>query len=345
MYLAVWWAGNWPAQALRVILRAVKVLSNLVRKANAPEGGGVAEYRPARADEVHDGIALVLSHEGVPAGQEQVREFAQFASSRGIDLGHLWLAGANGQMAWAILPVVSPGKTMLLLTPSHLPQELDGGPLVEGVCGWFGRSGGHLAQVLAQPQELPLRQFFASHGFREIAELHYLQASARSVGPLPLPHGFHWALYSPATHALFARAITASYQDSLDCPAMGGLRDVEDVIAGHRASGEFDPRFWFVLMDPAEEPCGVLLLTRVPRNDLAELVYLGLSPNARGRGLGDLLMRQAFWAVGQMRLGRLTLAVDSKNAPALHLYYRHGMSHAGSKTAMMRDLRGAAAPA
>ena len=57
-------------------------------------------------------------------------------------------------------------------------------------------------------------------------------------------------------------------------------------------------------------------------------------------------MRQAFWAVGQMRLGRLTLAVDSKNAPALHLYYTPGgMSHAGSKTAMMRDLRGAAAPA
>jgi ribosomal protein S18 acetylase RimI-like enzyme len=315
----------------------VKGLSNLVREANAPVGA--AEYRPARAEEWADGIALVLSHDGVPAGPEQVQEFMQFASSRGIDLSRLWLAGAAGQMEWAVLPVVSPGKTMLLLTPPQLPQKFDASPLVENVCAWFVQNGGHLAQVLADPPETPLRRFFIGRGFREIAELHYLQANARNISPPALPQGFHWHIYSPQTHPLFARAISASYQESLDCPALSGLREIEDVIAGHRASGEVDPRFWFVLMSPSGEACGVLLLTRVPRNDLSELVYLGIAPAFRGRGLGDVLMRQAFWAVRQMDLGRLTLAVDSKNAPALHLYYRHGLAHMGSKTAMLRDLR------
>ena len=317
----------------------MKGLSNLVRKANGAGNAGDVEYRLARSEEVGDGIALVLSLDGIPASEEQVREFAQFAWSRGIDVGHLWLAGMGGQMAWAVLPVVSPGKTMLLLTPGHLPREMDAGPLVERVCTWFGNGGGHLAQVLASPGDLALRQFFGHHGFREIAELHYLQAIAKSLGPPPLPHGFRLERYSDGVHSLFASAISVSYQDSLDCPLMAGLREIEDVMAGHRASGEFDPRFWFVLLDASDQPCGVLLLTRVPRNDLAELVYLGLSPAVRGRGFGDLLMRQAFWAVRQMELGRLTLAVDSKNAPALQLYYRHGMSHAGSKTAMLRDLR------
>ena len=317
----------------------MKGLSNLVRKANGPGEAGAAEYRLARSEEVGDGVALVLSLDGIPASEEQVREFAQFAWSRGIDVGHLWLAGMGGRMAWAVLPVVSPGKTMLLLTPGRLPQEVDAGPLVEKVCEWFANGGGHLAQVLANPADFPLRQFFGHHGFREIAELHYLQANAKSSGPPTLPHGFHLERYSEAAHSLFASAISASYQDSLDCPLMAGLRDIEDVIVGHRASGEFDPQFWFVLLDASDQPYGVLLLTRVPRNDLAELVYLGLSPAMRGRGFGDLLMRQAIWAVREMELGRLTLAVDSKNTPALQLYYRHGMSHAGSKTAMLRDLR------
>jgi ribosomal protein S18 acetylase RimI-like enzyme len=41
----------------------------------------------------------------------------------------------------------------------------------------------------------------------------------------------------------------------------------------------------------------------------------------------------------RMNLPRLTLAVDSRNVPALKLYYRHGMQQMGTKTAMLRDLR------
>ena len=45
-----------------------------------------------------------------------------------------------------------------------------------------------------------------------------------------------------------------------------------------------------------------------------------------------------------MKLKRLTLAVDSRNAPALKLYYRHGMQQIGAKTAMLRDLRSSENP-
>jgi ribosomal protein S18 acetylase RimI-like enzyme len=315
------------------------MLSNLRRKANPP--APLAEYRLARQDEIVDGLSLILSHDQQLAGPEQVGEFMQFATARRINLGRLWLAGAGGRLAWAVLPVVSPGKTMLLLSPPMLPGLLDAAPLVEAVCLWAKENGVHLAQVLADPAQMPLRQFFVRCGFAEIAELHYLQSAVRPTTAPSLPPACRWVTYSVETHAPFARAIAESYQNSLDCPALGGMRQIEDVIAGHRASGEVDERFWFVLLDGSGDPCGVLLLTRVPRNDLAELVYLGLSPDARGRGIGDLLMRQAFWAVGQMKLGRITLAVDSQNAPALRLYYRHGLAHVGSKTAMLRDLRDA----
>jgi ribosomal protein S18 acetylase RimI-like enzyme len=116
------------------------------------------------------------------------------------------------------------------------------------------------------------------------------------------------------------------------------LRSIGDVIAGHQSSGEFNPRFWFVLSE-RDMPRGVVLLNRVPRTDTAELVYFGLAPVSRRHGLGDVMMRHALWGAREMNLSRLTLAVDSNNAPALRLYYRHGMQRIGSKVALMRDLR------
>jgi ribosomal protein S18 acetylase RimI-like enzyme len=52
-----------------------------------------------------------------------------------------------------------------------------------------------------------------------------------------------------------------------------------------------------------------------------------------------LMMRQAAAVVARRGMSRLYLAVDSRNVPALKLYYRHGMQRASSKVAMLKDLR------
>ena len=179
-----------------------------------------------------------------------------------------------------------------------------------------------------------------------MAELIYLAGEPRRRLAAPaLPAGVAWVEYNPATHEQFKRAIAATYDNSLDCPALNGVRDMEDVVAGHRASGEFDPRLWRLLVEPAADPAdppvplGVLLLAPIPAAAALELVYLGLVPAARGRRLGDLLLRHALAGVADHGMQRLTLAVDARNAPALKLYYRHGLARVGSKLAMMRDLR------
>ena len=68
-------------------------------------------------------------------------------------------------------------------------------------------------------------------------------------------------------------------------------------------------------------------------------MYLGIAPHARGQGLGALMMRQALAVAGASGCGLLSLAVDSRNAPALKLYYRSGMSRVCSRIALLRDLR------
>jgi len=114
---------------------------------------------------------------------------------------------------------------------------------------------------------------------------------------------------------------------------------MEDVIAGHKAVGEFDPALWFVLLEHHHEPVGVSLLNQSRNSDAIELVYFGLSPAVRGRGLADLLLRHALAAAAAHNAKAMTLAVDSRNAPALKLYHRHHFKDVCSRVALMRDLR------
>jgi ribosomal protein S18 acetylase RimI-like enzyme len=51
------------------------------------------------------------------------------------------------------------------------------------------------------------------------------------------------------------------------------------------------------------------------------------------------MMRLALATAVRSDLRRLTLAVDSTNAPALRLYYAHGMQRLTARAAFLRDLK------
>jgi mycothiol synthase len=297
--------------------------------------------RPVQRAEVHGALQLILGHHGRPAAEEHVVDFLRYSVYRGIDLGDIWLAAMGGTLVWAILPVISPGRTMLLFTPTHVPSEHQDtcvSPLVERVLEHYRSRAVDLAQVLLDPGDTGAVKLFKQCSFEPLAELIYLDRDVRKEKDPALPDGFTWDTYSPAAHAHFARAISASYEGSLDCPRLNGRRSVEDVIEGHKAAGEFDPKLWFLLRDRGT-PVGVVLLNRSTRADSLELVYLGLAPAYRGRKIGDVVMRHAIATAAGVGSRRLSLAVDSNNAPALRLYQRHGLNRLCSRIALLRDLR------
>jgi ribosomal protein S18 acetylase RimI-like enzyme len=55
---------------------------------------------------------------------------------------------------------------------------------------------------------------------------------------------------------------------------------------------------------------------------MLEVVYMGVTPEARGQGVGDTLLARAADECARRRAAVLTLAVDSHNHPALDLYQR-----------------------
>jgi ribosomal protein S18 acetylase RimI-like enzyme len=311
---------------------------NLVGKlSNIPDSftaaGDDLAYGPAAPHEYRAGLSLLLAAGQKPAGERQIDEFLRFADQRRIDPGRVWVARERGRIVWALLPIISPGRTALLMTPSELWPVPAAPRLIDAAGNFCQEQGVSLVQLLLDPKHPAGRELPT---FRRVAELNYLQSAVRRREAVPLlPPGMRWETYSPQSHAAFLSTISASYRESLDCPALAGLRDMEDVVTGHKAAGQFDPHHWFLLRRD-EQPAGVLLLNRMTGSDAAELTYLGVPPEFRRHGIGQLLVRQALAATAAMGAQTITLAVDSANTPALRLYHRHGFRHLTSRLAIIR---------
>jgi len=299
------------------------------------------QVRPAHDSELQSAVRLILATASGHPDEMQVREFLRLAGAHRDDAGGIWVAEQGGKLLSAVMPVVSPGKTMLLFVPAHLhgeQQTMLTRKLIDALCARAAQQGVHLAQALLDVHDEPLRGMLTACGFGKLAELLYLQAVVGKVAEPQLPAGCKWLTYTPGRHELFASTILATYRDSFDCPGLNGLRTIDDILAGHRATGDFVPEHWFVLCEE-EKPVGAVLLSKVLRSDVTELVYLGLIPQRRGHGLADILMRRAAAVAVASKHGRLSLAVDAGNLPALKLYWRHGMQVIGRKQALLRDLR------
>ena len=182
-----------------------------------------------------------------------------------------------------------------------------------------GRHRARLIQALTEPQGAsPLARALEQAGFDRLAVLSYMRRPIRAEDRyLKPPPDLEWRPYSFFRHRLFAGTITATYADSLDCPRLSGLRPVSDTIETHKRTGAFSARTWRLAM-AGGEPLGVGLLNE--NQGRGDLVYLGVVPAARHRGIGRAILERAIRDTAEMDLPQMGLAVDVSNTPALRLY-------------------------
>lgn len=289
-------------------------------------------YRQATAEA--DRVAGVCHLLGDP-GNDRLIEFTLFAAERGIDVSRMWLGVRNETLLAAALPVFGAGRAALLMLPdaTRPAQEKALAEVIRRATDDALHTS-RLCQVLLDPaNRYGLRACFAA-GYETLATLVYLQRQPGRPPAPPLAPGVSLLNYNARTHPRFAAAIAATYAQSLDCPALAGRRNIEDVIDSHKSAGTFDPALWF-LLTRGNENLGVLLMSTHSGSGI-ELVYLGLTPPARGHKFGDWLMQLAVSVPATRDMDRITLAVDSDNLPALRLYFRHGFGETYRRVALMR---------
>jgi ribosomal protein S18 acetylase RimI-like enzyme len=283
----------------------------------------------------------------IAARIEGFLEYARFAH---VDITRQILAineSPNPKILAMCLWVPSPGRTAMLFIPSQSEFPQAGTPCGAAVAMAIedARAAGIvLVQAMLEPADAAGKSVFASAGLVPLTTLTYMERKPPMFAPaVDIPADIQLAPYSAATHALFREAIAESYRDTLDCPALAGMRDMEDVIAGHKAVGPFDPQLWTVALrgKTADNPgrvAGCLLLSEIPARRGLELVYLGLAPFARGQGLGRMLMQRVLAISSRRHFDVATLAVDVANIPAVKLYRRCGYSSVAQRIALIRRL-------
>lgn len=231
-----------------------------------------------------------------------------------------------------------------------------------------------LAQSLLDTKEHDAARAFMDAGFMRLGDLAYLRRRLPKTGPgasLDSPAVPTWPAGVEVTSIpdLFAKghsastidgwlidALERSYIDTQDCPELCGLRDVSDVLESHRSVGIYDPALWWLVFRDGQ-PRGCMLLSACPEHQSVELVYLGLAPEARGMGLGSMLLgfgvRRLYQTVVASSpsahppepghpvvsgAGGLTCAVDTRNAAAMRLYQRAGFERFATRIPMVRSL-------
>ncbi len=182
-------------------------------------------------------------------------------------------------------------------------------------------AGSALVQSLTLPEGAGETAALRRAGFERLAELLYLRRDLLAADIGPEPDGITWRPLEDAGEAAFGDVIARTYEGSLDCPRLSGLRTISDVIAGHKADGTFRPEGWW-LAERDGEPAGCILVN--DGRGGAEIAYLGVVPAHRGRGIGAAMVRHAArQARGRGRRG-LTVAVDARNTFARSVYAREG---------------------
>jgi ribosomal protein S18 acetylase RimI-like enzyme len=278
------------------------------------------------------------------SSRSQVDRFLAFSHQRGIDLDAMWARlDRSGRVLGAALAVPNPGRTAMLFgtPPSDAAQVAAQGRLIDHVCEALRTTEVDLAQALAEPGHRRHHEAFLAGGLHDLAMLGYMERPIPRPGEIPpprWPEGVSTAPFREGDEPALIDVLDASYEDTRDCPGLRGLRRTEDILAGHRATGAFEPALWTLLLDGGV-PAGALLLNPAPASRTIELVYIGLALRGRGRGLGAALLRHGLRLAARRADTAVTLAVDEANAPALRLYRGAGFRRVARRRAMIRSVQ------
>ena len=294
------------------------------------------------------GAALEVLYRRIPEALRYrlIVEVLDEANRGEIDLSGLWVARERaGRIVGALLTQPLAGKAAAVWAPEVMPswrRPLLAAGLIQAALADLKLRGFRLAQaVLDESAGFRAARDLKRGGMPPVTELLYLERDTSL--PLAINHSkstrrdctddrvgrneresFEWWPFNPDLESEFRAVLQATYAGSLDMPELEGARTLDDILESHRATGRFVAERWRLGRIPGKpEQASVLLMAEVPGRDVWEIVYLGLTPHARGQGLGHDVLAHAIELAG-CHVARFELAVDCRNIPAARLYQSAG---------------------
>lgn len=277
----------------------------------------------ARPEELTPALRMIFQHARVEDQDALVANALELVRQQALDpAGVLVIRGKEGLLGTVVCTMVA-GAGSLIWPPQalvHTQQRALEDLLVRRATDWLRQRGAKLTQALLASHEEYLSAPLLRNGFQQITSLWYLRHFLHPrTSPMHAPERLAYQTYAECDAELFHHTLLLTYEDTRDCPEVNGVRTIDEIIAGHQSQGVHDPQRWWLARD-AGSPAGVLLLAQMPDWEGWELCYLGVVPQARGRGFGRELTLKALRAAQEARTQQLTVSVDVRNQPAWNLY-------------------------
>lgn len=316
--------------------------------AHAPKRAAPVAYTQTRVERIAPDRRLeaakrLVARLGGGRPADAARRFLDAAEAHGIDLSNFWGAMTPGGVvlhaALVVIGAPRTGRTAMVFTSPVVgtSEQAELAAVLDRAC--LRLPGVKLVQALLEPHERGQADAFRAAGFRDVGELAYMQRPWQPIaaGAPAWPSGVSVEGWRPGDDGALVQALERSYADTLDCPELCGLREASDVLDSHRATGSFDPSLWWMVRLEGR-PAGALLLNPCPAQDHTELVYLGICPELRGRGLGGRMLDMGLAALTGRAHRTVTLAVDTRNEPARSVYGRRGFVEFARRFALVRPV-------
>lgn len=272
-----------------------------------------------------------------------VAGFERRAGARGMDLSLLWSAHTPEGVAAAVLVVPSPGRTAaVLFSQGNTPEQCacTGRVLNAAATDLAAEGTIALLQCLPRPSEDARARTLLAGGFQRLARLDYMErpnSAPKSESPSTLPSGFTLQPWDRRRPQLLIDLLQQTFVGTLDCPGLASMRRGSDILEGHVHSGDGDTSMWRILCD-GESPVGAMLLSPCSATDSVDIIYLGLVPEARGRGIAATMLTHGLRDAATVDVRSVQLAVDVANVPAVFLYRRAGFAVRQQREAWVRPL-------
>jgi ribosomal protein S18 acetylase RimI-like enzyme len=254
--------------------------------------------------------ALPLALDAVhPQGEEAFAGLLVAKSSRGL-VGVVWVQPAAGRTAVVWPPAMGGAASA---------------DLMRAAAAFLDQRQVALAQILVSADAPQDAETLAAGGFHRLVELAYLTLEREAFPTASPPRELTFVPAAGEHPERLGRLLVETYNGTLDCPQLNGLRDPSDVQAGYREQGEFSAERWFFVQHQ-DRDVGVLILSTHAAGTTWELVYMGVVPAARGHGFGGQIVHFAIAQAARSAAERIVLAVDEANKPGLDVYRAAGFN-------------------
>ncbi len=291
----------------------------------------------ASSENVSEALRLAFRDLDPENREPYVRLLEESVRSGDLPIEGVIEARRGGELVGAVLSQPQAGRAAVIWPPRIVPGEpaTTAASLLNRASELVASQGIRVAQALlgtlCEEDDAVLR----GGGYEPLADLIYL-TSQEDVFPRSSPAvTLEFEASCPANQERLVRTLEATYEGTLDCPQLNGVRTTEDVLEGYRATGAFDPARWLIARHQQHD-VGCLLLAEHPDDESWELVYMGLIVSARGHGWGVEIARYAQWLTARAGRSWLTVGVDAANVPAIRMYHTAGFREWDRRTVYLK---------